>query len=53
MQKSSDLQQHDQVNQSHLRQEGIEPQNQLNMAIEQTLDLVYDAFSVDPAELTL
>jgi len=35
---------------TYLRQEGIEPQNQLNVAIEQHFDLVDDSFSVDPAE---
>lgn len=36
--------------QIYLWQKGIEPQNQLDMATEQHLDLVYDTFSVDPAD---
>ena len=33
----------------YLRQKGIEPQNKLNVAVEQHLDLVNDSFGVDPA----
>jgi len=32
----------------YLWQKGIEPQNQLNVAVEQHLDLVNDSFGVDP-----
>ena len=34
----------------YLRQEGVEPQNQLNVAIEQHLDLMNYSFSVDSAQ---
>jgi hypothetical protein len=34
---------------TYLGQKGIEPQNQLNVAVEQHLDLVNDSFSINPA----
>ena len=35
--------------QTYLGQKGVEAQNQLDMTIEQTLDLMNDSFSVDSA----